>query len=1019
GYILATRIECSLKMSEVIKPKLKSRLFNRPKIQLELKCGTQNAFTALSELKQSNDDKTEKVAVWDEHIFFNLSSKDDELVIYAYNHLCGGAESRLGKAVINFNNLKKKRPIKVTEKLIHTDGDNINGRVEFYLYFLAKLLIPIYTFIIISVDLYGMNGLMEFMLNDKERHSTKKYWRINEKHFKGHIALRVNTLNNITLLIQCRHSDGKLSSRKIILSSDTEDRSIWEKLKTSNPYLEETLQMNGIEYAKISFQLSFFRMVYPKEVLCPPTPNYPHPTNQPTTPDSTIEPNFIDIQSSDEFDNTDNPFDDDDGCSSNMDSRIEGQSFDEDNGNNGSGGDYVTTSGGNSSNGSRSIITTPSPPPICEDSEQVIFDAFVSDDLIQGSHSQIYQTKVFRGHHTLTKDAVIMKSFASKNYFSNEVYYLQKLRSAHVVKFITSDEDEYLSIVEDFGRALAKEAHKFNDTISIFKVFKNICAAVKHCHDKGVVHMNISPSNIICKSKKDEIDKIRLIDFKLSKDLGEDLQIELPSSSPSFLNNNPYNQLYSVGYTCPELILLNPPLMFASNQYQQQSIKPGNICSYKIKVKTTIDVFSLGAILFFLHVKRPLYESVKKLKSSLDNLNKVLDQEDIENQVVRSLIVGCCKFKEDERISSVDKIFELIERIERESDLGGYNMDRRLDEWVSHEKISPITKSPNPTITSKNGNDNRANKRRKTASEKEQGVKVRQTDSVVIGEHEIKCWYDSPYPDPYKNLNKLYVYCPGKLIYEKNKIRMYEVDGKDSKLYCQNLSLLTKLFIDDKSVYFDVEPFMFYIITEMDARGIEHFVGFFSKEKISYDNYNLACVLILPPFQKHGYGKLLIEASYEFSKRENKIGSPEKPISDLGLMGFRSYWKRTIFDLIQNYINSAPYHTAISEDDVLDALKEMGFLKYKSPKLDSTYSPKLKRKFDKMAKEHTPAICITESMIDEYAKSQGSKRQKTMLDPDSLDWTPANAGFIGGGSICVVGVLLKSIAGIRKAFVDF
>ncbi|CAJ0841702.1 12623_t:CDS:2, partial [Entrophospora sp. SA101] len=90
-------------------------------------------------------------------------------------------------------------------------------------------------------------------------------------------------------------------------------------------------------------------------------------------------------------------------------------------------------------------------------------------------------------------------------------------------------------------------------------------------------------------------------------------------------------------------------------------------------VKTTIDVFSLGAILFFLHVKRPLYESVKKLKSSLDNLNKVLDQEDIENQVVRSLIVGCCKFKEDERISSVDKIFELIERIERESDLGGYN----------------------------------------------------------------------------------------------------------------------------------------------------------------------------------------------------------------------------------------------------------------------------------------------------------------------------------------------------------
>lgn len=33
------------------------------------------------------------------------------------------------------------------------------------------------------------------------------------------------------------------------------------------------------------------------------------------------------------------------------------------------------------------------------------------------------------------------------------------------------------------------------------------------------------------------------------------------------------------------------------------------------------------------------------------------------------------------------------------------------------------------------------------------------------------------------------------------------------------------------------------------------------KEKISYDDYNLACIVTFPPFQKKGYGMLLIEFS--------------------------------------------------------------------------------------------------------------------------------------------------------------
>lgn len=38
-------------------------------------------------------------------------------------------------------------------------------------------------------------------------------------------------------------------------------------------------------------------------------------------------------------------------------------------------------------------------------------------------------------------------------------------------------------------------------------------------------------------------------------------------------------------------------------------------------------------------------------------------------------------------------------------------------------------------------------------------------------------------------------------------------------------------------------------------------MAFFSKEKVSFDDYNLACIVTFPPFQGNGFGKLLIEFS--------------------------------------------------------------------------------------------------------------------------------------------------------------
>ncbi|XP_033221112.1 histone acetyltransferase Tip60-like [Belonocnema kinseyi] len=242
-------------------------------------------------------------------------------------------------------------------------------------------------------------------------------------------------------------------------------------------------------------------------------------------------------------------------------------------------------------------------------------------------------------------------------------------------------------------------------------------------------------------------------------------------------------------------------------------------------------------------------------------------------------------------------------------------------------------------------------------------TRMKNIELIELGRHRIRPWYFSPYPQEMVNLPCIYIceFClkyrksrkclerhlvkcnlrhpPGNEIYRKGSISFFEIDGRKNKNYAQNLCLLAKLFLDHKTLYYDTDPFLFYVMTEFDSRGF-HIVGYFSKEKESTEDYNVACILTLPPYQRKGYGKLLIEFSYELSKFEGKTGSPEKPLSDLGLLSYRSYWAHTILDILltlkplvenekpQITINEICENTSIKKEDVISTLQNLSLINY-------------------------------------------------------------------------------------------
>jgi histone acetyltransferase MYST1 len=291
----------------------------------------------------------------------------------------------------------------------------------------------------------------------------------------------------------------------------------------------------------------------------------------------------------------------------------------------------------------------------------------------------------------------------------------------------------------------------------------------------------------------------------------------------------------------------------------------------------------------------------------------------------------------------------------------------------------------------------------------EEVTKIKNIDSIVIGKYEMETWYFSPFPVEYCRFNKLLFceYClsffghaeelvrhskrctmrhpPGNEIYRSEEqnvtIAVYEVDGSKELIYCQNLCLISKLFLDHKTLFYDTKIFLFYVLCEVDEGGCK-FVAYFSKEKEpdGHSN-NLACILTLPCHQRKGYGHYMISLSYELGKLEKKTGGPEKPLSDLGRVSYESYWSQVLLSILKDRSENDPISvdelskmTGILAGDVLQTLDQLGVIQYLG--------------------QGQHILEVRSDLVDKFLKRKPPKKTDTSriyvrpCQPEKLRWVP-------------------------------
>jgi eukaryotic-like serine/threonine-protein kinase len=239
---------------------------------------------------------------------------------------------------------------------------------------------------------------------------------------------------------------------------------------------------------------------------------------------------------------------------------------------------------------------------------------------------------IYKAKHRLMNRTVAIKVLHKENVTSGDSLKRFRLEAEAVSSLSTpniltvydfgvSDQGQPYMVMDYLaGQSLEDvlDAEEHIDSLRGIAIFKQVCLALEHAHDKNIVHRDLKPSNIMLIDYGGQSDFVKIVDFGIAKLLGrEDAKLE---------------QLTRTGE------IFGSPLFMSPEQCRGQPLD------------CRTDIYSLGSVMYVTLSGKPLFE--------VENVLEMFFKQSTEQPAPFSL--ACPQFNISVRLERI--VFKALEK---------------------------------------------------------------------------------------------------------------------------------------------------------------------------------------------------------------------------------------------------------------------------------------------------------------------------------------------------------------------
>ncbi len=193
----------------------------------------------------------------------------------------------------------------------------------------------------------------------------------------------------------------------------------------------------------------------------------------------------------------------------------------------------------------------------------------------------------------------------------------------------------------------------------VIHLIRQACDALREAHGVGIIHRDIKPANIIAAERGGIYDVAKLLDFGLAKPLDEGQD----------------------GHLTREGSITGSPLYMSPEQVMGEEDLDGRS-----------DIYSLGAVAYFLLTGRPLFQETRAMKILLAHAHETpRNPSELNADVPADLervVIGCLAKRREDRYQSAQ---ELMDALDQCADAGNWTREHAELWWRDNgDKIKPF-----------------------------------------------------------------------------------------------------------------------------------------------------------------------------------------------------------------------------------------------------------------------------------------------------------------------------------------